>query len=466
MPKNSQAKALRISVAAGWAFFLFGYDTGVVSTAMTWTKQSLRLSGVQYEVAVAITTCFAGVFALVARSTNAQVGRRGTVLQASLCFLVGAVLVASAQRGTWGYCQLLLGRVGIGAGCGLATTSVPIYIAEVAPAELRGTLLSVEIFFTVLGQACAGAVNGLLASLGRPLWRVSMGAAAAPALVLFGIFYSLPETPRWLVQQGRFDDAERVLAELNGGDVQAQLEAIRGAIGNDELGITQLWSAGPQLRRAMAIGVFLMILQQLAAINTIMYYSTFVFEKMGYSTTIAAWLTCACAATQGAGILVTVLWKLPDVVGRRPVLVGSVISVSLALVGFALTFAAAPAVSLVFIFLYLFAFGLGLSPIPWAVNSEIYPMHARSAAAAQATFANWETNFLVSVTFVSVLNACGALPTFLAYAIITLAGGLVVVFFLPETARQNLEDVFADFKGNEGGPLHDRMLDSSSTAHV
>lgn len=443
------------------------YDTGVVSTAMTWTKRSLGLSGVQYEVAVAITTCFAGVFALVARSTNAQVGRRGTVLYASLCFLVGAVLVASAQRGMWGYYQLLLGRVGIGAGCGLATTSVPIYIAEVAPAELRGTLLSVEIFFTVFGQACAGAVNGLLASLGRPLWRVSMGAAAVPALVLFGVFYSLPETPRWLVQQGRFEDAERVLADLDGGgDVQTQLEAIRGAIGKEELGVTQLWSAGPQLRRAMAIGVFIMILQQLAAINTIMYYSTFVFEKMGYSTTIAAWLTCACAATQGAGILVTVLWKLPDALGRRPVLICSVVSVSLALVGFALTFAAAPAVSLAFIFLYLFAFGLGLSPIPWAVNSEIYPMHARSAAAAQATFANWETNFLVSVTFVSVINACGALPTFLAYAIITLGGGLVVVFFLPETARQSLEDVFGDFKHNEGGPLHDRMLGASSTDHA
>jgi len=209
----------------------------------------------------------------------------------------------------------------------------------------------------------------------------------------------------------------------------------------------------------MTVGLFLMMLQQLAAINTVMYYSTILFLRMGFHETTAAWLTCACAATQGLGVFLTVAWRLADRLGRRRLVLASALLVAASLFGLALTFSLAPYVAIAFLFTYLVAFGLGLSPVPWAVNSEIYPMYARSAAMAQATFANWETNFLVSCTFISVLNAFGALATFLGYAVITLAGAAFIFVYLPETAGQQLEHVFADFKDATAPPgLQDRML--------
>ncbi|KAJ8609617.1 hypothetical protein CTAYLR_006279 [Chrysophaeum taylorii] len=459
-------EALAVSIAAGSSFFLFGYDTGVVATAMTWTKQSLGMSGVQYEIAVAITTCAAGLAALAARSSNALVGRRGTVLFAAVSFFFGALIVAATTT----FAQLLVGRVLIGIACGLATTTVPVYIAEVAPPSVRGTLLSLEIFFTVLGQATAGAVNAVFATLDAKLWRVSMGAAALPALVVLFVFLGLPETPRWLVQAGDTAAAERVLQRLLKPDAaRPELAALVAAISDrNELGFAETWFVGPQLRRAMRLGISLMVLQQIAGINTIMYYSTVVLIRMGFSEDLAAWLTCLCAATQGMGVFVTVRWQLPDTHGRRAILLLSMLVVSASLILFSVTFSAAPFAALAFLLAYLLSFGLGLAPLPWAVNSEIYPMYARSAAAAQATAANWFTNFVVSVTFVSLLDDLGALFTFLLYAALTLAGAAFVYASLPETAGQKLEDVFKDFNRPllTGAPpannlaLRDKILDS------
>lgn len=358
-----KGEAMVVAVAAGSSFFLFGYDTGIVSTALTWCKRSLHLSGVEYEVAVAVTTLVAGLAALGARTTNSWIGRRGTVLVAGVLFFVGAVGVASAN----GFALLVAGRACIGGGCGLATMSVPIYIAEVAPAELRGTLLSMEVFFTVFGQAVAGAINGALASANKPWWRLSMGIAALPSLFVFGVFCVLPESPRWLLQHGDDAAAERVLARLTRtSDVRREVAALRAAIGLDqELALADLWGYSSQLRRAMALGVFLMMLQQLAGINTIMYYSTIVLLRMGFSETTAAWLTCICAAAQGIGVFITVRGRLPDVYGRRRILLASTTAVALALALFALTFHRAPYIALAALFAYLVAFGIGLAPLPW-----------------------------------------------------------------------------------------------------
>lgn len=464
-----------ISAAAAWSFFLFGYDTGVVSTAMTWTKHSLGLNNVQYEVAIGVTTCVAGFAALGARTSNAYVGRRGTVLLASACFFLGALVVGSVpDNDAGGFYLLCLGRVGIGLGCGLATVTVPVYIAEVAPPETRGTLIAMEIFFTVLGQLFSCVVNAALETAGSTDWRLSMGGAAAPAAVLFGLFSYLPESPRWLAAKGRTLEARLVLARVRDADsdgerVDRELKAIEAEIAaaRDEMAILPLaahaYASSKPLFRAMVVGCGLMVLQQLAGINTIMYYSTVIFEKVGFSNLQSAWLACCCAAMQGLGIACVVGFSWADVHGRRKVLIASTLLVALSLYGFAAFYDASIWTACACIMLYLFFFGAGLAPVPWAVNAEIYPLYARSGAMALACFLCWETNFLISVTYLTLSNALGVPLLFSIYGTITLAGAACVYVYLPETAGKPIEEVFAAFKHPNVIAARENFL-SSATA--
>ena len=177
-----------------------------------------------------------------------------------------------------------------------------------------------------------------------------------------------------------------------------------------------------------------------------MYYSTVIFEKVGFSNLQSAWLACCCAAMQGLGIACVVGFSWADVHGRRKVLIASTLLVALALYGFAAFYDVSIWTACACIMLYLFFFGAGLAPVPWAVNAEIYPLYARSGAMALACFLCWETNFLISVTYLTLSNVLGVPLLFSIYGTITLAGAACVYVYLPETAGKPIEEVFAAFK--------------------
>lgn len=264
------------SIAMG----LFGYDTGVVSGALVTLASDLDLGLLQEEIAVSATVAFAAVATALGVPVNTHYGRRQVVIIASMLYTAGAGVIAAAQ----GFGTLFIGRALLGLAIGFASGTVPMYNAEMAPAEVRGMVVTLNDLSIVTGQLVAGIVNG--AVMGLPgSWRVSMGLAALPAIVLWVGFYLVPESPRWLVQVGRDVEAEAVLRRIHGrDDVSPEMAELQKAIGmQPDLGsgssmtlsrrtsrvaggtceqLATLWSERP-LRRAAMLGIGMMAMNQL-----------------------------------------------------------------------------------------------------------------------------------------------------------------------------------------------------------
>ncbi|KAH8063398.1 hypothetical protein JL722_2567 [Aureococcus anophagefferens] len=405
-----------LTVFAVLGGFLFGYDTGVVSGAEVFIKEDLNLSDGQVEVVVSITVLFAAL---------------GSSFPARRCRNAGASPSSWSRRASTpglgddrgALAGVLVLGVLLGLGVGLSSMAIPVYVAEAAPPEIRGRLVSFYNLFIVLGQAAACGVNvWAAAALGvSARWRASMGAAAAPALLQLAGFCFLPESPRWLAQRGDVAGARAVLRRL--GQIRAS----------------------PHLRRIFGVGLGLMALQQFSGVNTIMYYGASIMIMCGFEETQSVQLAAALAVAQGLGILCSLpLWER---LGRRRLLVPSTLASATCLLVVAAAFArgiSAPAnhfAALGGVFCYLLAFGLGLSSGPWVVNSEIYPTRVRGVGNSAACFVNWAANYVVSATFLSACRAFGNAATFAGLAFVGYAGALWIHRSLPETNGLTLEDI-------------------------
>lgn len=451
-----------LSCVSAVSFFLFGYDTGIVSGAFTWVEDALGLSSVESEVLVGSTTAAAAVSAVFAGHISARFGRRLPILLSSLLFTFGAFLMALAPASrAAGFATLLFGRVAVGTAIGFASMAVPLYIGEVAPAEDRGFLLVVNDLSVVSGQVAAGLVNVACGALGRR-WRVSLGLAAAPSLLQLCGFAWLPESPRWLAAQGRAREAREVLVRLRSSEgaaeeelQRAEEEARRARVEREHLGsglglVWRAWGEAP-LRRAMTLGVMLMAMNQLAGINLVMYYSTTIMEMAGFGNGDAVLIACACDVAQLLGVLYSL--RAMDRLGRRRLALQSsaLVAPTLLLLAVGL-WARAGWLSVLAVMLYLPAFGSGLSGVPWTVNGEIYPLGIRAEAVAQATAANWLFNSAVSLSFLSLVDAIGVGATFVIYLCATLLGALWLWRYMPETKGLDLESVKALFEGDKPPP--------------
>ncbi|KAJ8602109.1 hypothetical protein CTAYLR_001596 [Chrysophaeum taylorii] len=418
--------------------FLFGYDTGVVSGAEVFIRKDLRLTATQVEVVVSITVGVAAVGAAAAGWPMQKYGRRPIIMVASALYTVGSLVVALAPS----LGVLILGRIILGGGVGLSSMSIPVYVAEVAPPRIRGKLVSCYNLFIVLGQAAACGVNIVAeATLGPSLrWRLSMGVAAAPALLQLLGFLALPESPRWLAHVGRIEEARGIVRRL-GGDEDA-LEASDDS-GNLREALKTVWRE-PYLHRIFRLGFGLMVLQQLSGINTIMYFGAEILIMCGFAESRSVALTAALAAAQGTGVVLSM--PLFDRLGRRLLIVPSTLVAATCLAIVAAAFGLGihdsdhRAAALTGVVVYLVAFGCGLSSGPWVVNSEIYPSNVRGLGNAGATTVNWLANYLVSALFLTSCDAIGRFATFAALATVALLGALWVAMVLPETAGKTLGD--------------------------
>mmetsp|Transcript_112340 Transcript_112340/g.324503 ORF Transcript_112340/g.324503 Transcript_112340/m.324503 type:complete len:619 (+) Transcript_112340:73-1929(+) len=464
--------------------FLFGYDTGVVSGAMLQIKNAKQglgdLTSLEQEVIVSSTIAGAVVGSLLSGEMQKRLllGRRTTILAGSGLFAAGALVMGVA----WDVASMTVGRIIVGIAVGIVSHVIPLYISECAPDNLRGRLTAVNSIFIVFGQVVAALVCCQVARARvEQGWRWMLGLGGVPALSMFLGFLQMPESPRYVLLKGLGDDAsqrraEEILRNLRGRSgadlVKQEMNAAMESLDRSS-GPSTLWEVlrPVAVRRALLLGCFLQLLQQLCGVNTLMYYSATLLQmsgKGGLSCGAAVpdapvefdpvegvaeiCLSSVVACAQLVGTIAGML--MVDRFGRRPLLLASLAGVCTSLFLLGLSFhpgglesASAPLVAMV---LYLIAFGVGMAPLPWIVNAEIYPMEAKSTCVGIATAMNWVANFFVAATFLDLAEALStdqtcpsAHPdgTFFLYALIAALGFVGLMAKMPETKGLSVEDV-------------------------
>ncbi|XP_060770919.1 solute carrier family 2 member 13b isoform X2 [Neoarius graeffei] len=331
--------------------FLFGYDTGVVSGAMLLLKKEMNLSAFWQELLVSSTVGAAALSALAGGYLNGLHGRRNCIMLASFIFTIGGIVLSVAPDKE----VLLVGRLTVGLGIGIASMTVPVYIAEVSPPQLRGQLVTINTLFITGGQFIASVLDGAFSYMAHDGWRYMLGLSVVPAVLQFvGFLFFLPESPRWLLQKGDSQKAREVLMQIRATEcVNEEYDSIKGIIEEEEkeagggLVLCRMLACAPT-RRALIVGCGLQMFQQLSGINTVMYYSATILQMAGVQDDkTAIWLSAATAFTNFLFTIVGV-W-LVERVGRRKLTLGSIvgtgISLSVLAVGFLLSAQASPPVN-------------------------------------------------------------------------------------------------------------------------
>mmetsp|Transcript_16154 Transcript_16154/g.30522 ORF Transcript_16154/g.30522 Transcript_16154/m.30522 type:complete len:597 (+) Transcript_16154:162-1952(+) len=474
----------KLSLIASLSGLLFGYDTGVVSGAIIFIRSYMELSDLQVEIVVASTVLSAAFSAIGGGYLLDSIGRKKTLVMASMIFVFGSILMALSFGGAKnGYAMLIIGRLIVGVAIGFAADAGPLYISECAPPKMRGSLTTLFNMAVVGGQVLASFICGCLSYLPPSYnWRLMLGFGAVPAIAQMVGFIVLPYSPTWLVLVGRTEEAEDVLRRIrmvpkvyhrdatdNGTDDSDDVDDLVSEIDEvthelneiieehekakkgQHVSLLELWRFYPQVRRTMVLGCSLWIVSQLAGINTIMYYGAGIVQRTGLfegDKSLDIWITVPLSIMQLLGIYVC--FTMIDRQGRRPTLLLSMtfIFISLLLIGagFALDLSILTVMAM---FLYLFAFGMGLSTMPYTMNSEIYPEEYRGTCVAQATGVFWFTNFAVSVTFLTLASVLGNGGVFFLYATIVFVSGVIFYFLVPETSGLSLHEIQELFVGHE-----------------
>ncbi len=428
-----------VAAVSALAGLLFGYDTGVISGAVLFVQEDFHLTTFQEEIVVSAVLLGAMIGAAIGGRLADRFGRRAVLLQVALLFMVGALGTALAPSTAW----LSVGRVVVGIAIGIASFTAPLYISEISPADVRGKLVSLNQLMITIGIVCSYLADYGLADMRG--WRWMFGLAAIPAMILLIGLLFVPESPRWYMRQLLRERAREVLAKIRKpSDVEPELAEIEASLNQQQGGWRELLS--PSLRPALIIGIGLAVFQQFTGINTVIYYAPTIFRLAGLHSNSAAIL-----ATVGVGIvnvlMTVVALELLDRVGRRPLLlyglVGMIVSLGILGAGF---LSANPTstlawTSVVCVAAYVACFAISLGPIFWLMIAEIYPLKIRSRAMGIATMANWGSNLLVALTFLSLLHVLGRPWTFWLYALVGILAWIFVVRLVPETKGKTLEEI-------------------------
>jgi sugar porter (SP) family MFS transporter len=424
---------------------LFGFDTGVISGALLFIAPEFQLGAGAQGFVVGMVTLGALVGALAGGAAADSLGRRPTNIAGGITFVIGSLLSAAAP----GVATLIVGRFVIGVAIGLSSVAAPLYIAELASAKRRGTLVSLFQLAVTVGILASYMVDMSLAQTAA--WRVMLGVAVIPGAALVAGMLPMPESPRWLMKHGRREEAGMALSRVRTAEaVENELQEIAHDIAQDP---TTGWAdlAAPELRPALIVGVGLAVFQQVTGINTIIYYAPQIFEAAGFGSA-----TTALAATIGIGmvnVLATIVaLALVDRAGRRPLLVAGLIGMVSSLLALAAASSMGAAagwlgvatVACVGIYIVCFAFSLG--PITWIMIAEIFPNRIRARAASLSTAANWLANFVVSLTFPILRESLGSSLTFALYAVFGIAAIGFVLRRVPETRGKSLEQIAAGWR--------------------
>lgn len=456
-----------VCLVAALGGLLFGYDTAVISGTIGFLQEHFELTATLkgWAASSALLGCvlgvsFAGLF-------SDRLGRKKTLVLAGLLFLISAIGTALPQTLAAWMSQLIgqgeaslssiflcfvLFRIVGGVGVGVASMASPMYIAEITPARIRGRMVSVNQLAIVSGILLIYFVNYSIEGLGDHAWNVStgwrwmFGSGVLPSVLFLALLGLVPESPRWLMEQGRNDQAEHILNRVGGAAfAAAEAASIRASIALEKQQLVGFQTPG--IGRPLALGVVLAVLQQVTGINVFLYYAPEIFKTLGSRIDAALLQTVVIGGVNLAFTLVAIFTV--DLLGRKPLMIVGSLGMGLALVALGLwPFLALPPLwALGFMLAYIAFFALSVGPVTWVLLAEIFPNRIRGRALSIATFSLWTANFVVSQTFPMmdenawlVENFRHGFPFFL-YAVFCLVLALIVWLAVPETRGRSLEEI-------------------------
>lgn len=442
-PRVKRSFLWRISLIAGLGGILYGYDMGIIAAALIFVRSSFHLSTRMEEAVVSIVLVGSMLGALFGGAIADRIGRRATLLWGGAIFTAGSLLALLSPNAI----VLIIARTLLGVAIGFTSVTAPVFVSELAPPQSRGTLIGLYQFALTIGIALADLVGYWLAN--QHAWRLMFGIGAAPAIVFFFMVVTLPESPRWLLSMNRPADAKAVLGSYTDEtSAQLLLEDIHTGL---SLRVETRWRAlwSPAVRGSLLIAVGFTVLQQVTGINTIIYYGPQIFSMAGITSDKNAILATLLVAI--TNVLATVIALiLVDRIGRKPLLYAGVggMTVSLFVLAAAFHFEVAVGASLgvlatVCLMVYITCFAASMGPIAWILVAEVFPLRLRGRGVAAATLGSGISNFLVSMTFLSLIRAAGNSLTFTLYGAFCILTLLFVRFIIPETKGRELESISA-----------------------
>ncbi|HEY3996990.1 MAG TPA: sugar porter family MFS transporter [Mycobacterium sp.] len=439
---TARSRGLLVGLTAASVGVIYGYDLSIIAGAQLFVTEDFGLSTRQQELLTTMVVIGQIAGALGAGVLANAIGRKKSVLLVLIAYATLALVAALSVS----LPMLLLARFLLGLAIGVSVVVVPVFVAESAPAAVRGSLLTAYQLAIVSGLIIGYLTGYLLA--GTHSWRWMFGLAAVPATLLLPLLVRMPDTARWYLLKGRVDDARAALLRIEPeAYVDAELAEIGRAVSEGSSGFKGRFSEmlRPPYSRATLFVIALGFLIQITGINAIIYYSPRIFEAMGFTGNFA--LLALPALVQVAGLAaVGTSALLVDRVGRRPILLS----------GIALMIAADAVLMAVFdrglggagltlgfagILLFIFGYTMGFGSLGWVYASESFPTRLRSIGSSTMLTSNLIANAIVAAVFLTVLHSLGGSGVFALFGAFTLVAFFVVFRYAPETKGRQLEDI-------------------------
>ena len=414
---------------------LSGFDTGVISGALLFIKDEWNLSDYLQGILVSSTLVGATIGAILNGHLADLFGRKKILIFTAVLFFIGSIFCAAAPNIN----ILILSRFIVGLAIGVVTFATPLYLSEISPEKIRGSLVSLFQLAITIGILFSYLVNAGFANI-QFGWRLMLLFGVFPALILgIGMFF-MSDTPRWLISKGKDDEAKKVFKRIEPGiDADKEILEIKNVLqnkDNDKKFEFKKWMFAP-----LFLGIGLMFCQQWTGINTIIYYAPTILKIAGFNSN-----SSAIYATVGIGIvnclMTFIAIFLSDKTGRKPLLY----ALCLFILGSAFQFSEALGASLKWVSLfssmfYIAFFSFSLGPIILLLVSEIFPLKFRGLGMSISTMSNFLFNFTVTLSFLPLINKISESYTFYLYGMIAIICLFYVYFMVPETKGITLEKI-------------------------
>jgi SP family galactose:H+ symporter-like MFS transporter len=424
---------------------LYGYDVGVISGALLFIKNTIPMTEVQMGLVVGAVLGGGLIGTLIAGPIGDRYGRRLLIIVASVIFVIGVSLVLLAHS----FLMILYARLLLGIGVGIVSVAVPLYVAEIVPAQNRGKYMTLFQLLLTFGIVMAYVVDLIFTPSGN--WRAMLAIVLIPALVLFIGMWFLPESPRWLMANRQEQRARSILQRIyfSPTQIEAEIREIQASLQFTEGGWLELFTR--QCWMPTVVAVMIAIFNQLTGINSFLQYAPLILKNAGMGSDMVTMV-----GSMGIGLLnfiCTILAiGLIDTVGRRPLLLIGITGVMLSEIYlgivplFSVSSEMIGILSLIGLLIFIAAFAIGPGVVVWLAISELFPTRVRGKGISLCLFFNSLASALLATFFLPMSHILGVSETYWLFAVFTFCYFLIAYYLLPETKTKSLEEIQLQFQ--------------------